>query len=127
MLDLNPDTVYRLLDLAREFHARESLIDTGETVTADDAWAEQLLNEHGDDPVFEEFRSAVRDLEPDQQQQLVGLLWLGREDYDIAEWHDLLDECRYHWTPHTAEYLLAHPHLPDYWEQAMDAHGYSRG
>lgn len=125
MLDINPDTIYRLIDLAREFHSRETVAETEDAVHADDEWAAQLLADHGDDATFEEFKSIVDDLEPGQQQQLVALLWLGREDYSLDEWDEAVDEAQYHWTPHTAQYLLGHPYLADHLEKGLEEHGYS--
>ena len=84
-LELNPDTVCFLIDMAREFHAKEAVVipDTPGSPTED--WALQVLADHVDDPTYREFRVTVNDLEPDQQHQLVALLWLGRGDYDTAE------------------------------------------
>jgi Protein of unknown function (DUF3775) len=84
-----------------------------------------VLADHADDPTYREFRVTVNDLEPDQQQQLVALLWLGRGDYDIAEWDEALAEARRSWTKRTADYLIAHPLLADHLEDALDQLGYS--
>lgn len=63
-------------------------------------------------------------MEPDQQQ-MVALLWLGREDYSIDEWDDAVEEARYNWSDHTAECLMAHPYLADHLTAGLDLHGYS--
>jgi len=125
MLDINPDTVCFLIDKAREFHAKEAVVipDTPGSPTED--WALQVLADHGDDAGFQEFRSTVADLEPDQQVQLVALMWLGRGDYEASEWEQALAEARRLRTARTAEYLIAHPLLADYFEDALDQLGYS--
>ena len=124
-LELNTDTVCFLIDKAREFHAKEAVVipDTPGSPTED--WALQVLADHADDPTYREFRTTVNDLEPDQQQQLVALLWLGRGDYDSAEWDEALAEARRSWTPRTADYLIAHPLLADHLEDALEQLGYS--
>ena len=124
-LELNSDTVCFLIDKAREFHAKEEVVipDTPGSPTED--WALQVLADHVDDATYQEFRATVNDLEPDQQQQLVALLWLGRGDYDIAEWDEALAEARRSWTPRTADYLIAHPLLADHLEDALEQLGYS--
>jgi hypothetical protein len=125
MLELNPDTVCFLIDKAHEFHAKEDVVipDTPGSPTED--WALQVLADHGDDATLQEFKNTVQDLEPDQQVQLVALLWLGRGDYSVDEWDDALAEARRSWTPRTAEYLIAHPLLADYFEDALSELGYS--
>lgn len=124
MLDVNPDTVCRLIDLAREFHAQEEVVIPDEPESPGDDWAIQILAAHGSDATFQEFKTIVEDLEPDQQQQVVALLWLGREDYSIDEWEEAVEEARYNWSDHTAEYLMAHPYLADHLALGLELHGY---
>ena len=78
MLDVNSGTVCRLIDLAREFHAQEEVDISEEPQALDDDWQSRILEPHAKDPILEEFCSVLDDLNPDQQQQIVGLLWLGR-------------------------------------------------
>lgn len=125
MLDINPDTVCHLIELAREFHAQEAVVIPDEPETPSDDWSVEVLAPHVDNTAFQEFKSVIEDLEPDQQQQVVALLWLGREDYSIEEWDEAVDEARYNWSDHTAEYLMAHPYLADHLTQGLEAHGYS--
>ena len=124
-LELNPDTVCFLIDKAREFHAKEEVVipDTPGSPTED--WALQVLADHVDDATYQEFRATVNDLEPDQQHQLVALLWLGRGDYDIAEWDEAVTEARRLSNRRTAEYLIAHPMLADYLEEGLAELDYS--
>ena len=125
MLDINPDTVCRLIQLAREFHAQVDVVIPETEGNPSGDWAAQTLANHADDMTFQEFRSIVRDLEPDQQQQVVALLWTGRGDYSEDEWEDALEQARYDWTPYTAEYLIVHPLLANYLEEGLDIFGYS--
>ena len=120
MLDVNPDIVCRLIMLAREFHAQEEVVFPETSGSPSGDWAGQILASHGDDMTFQEFRSIIRDLEPDQQQQVVALLWLGRGDYSVDEWEEILEQTRDDWTAKTAEYLIAHPMLGDYLEEGLE-------
>jgi len=124
MLRFNLDTMYRLIELARELHAQEEVVIPDEPQSPGDDWAIQVLAAHSSDATFREFKSIVEDLEPDQQQA-VALLWLGREDYSTDEWDDAVEEARYIWSDHTAEYLMAHPYLADHLTAGLDLHGYS--
>lgn len=124
MLDLNPAVVCRLIDLARKFHAQQDVAITDEPQALDDDWQSKILEPHAEDPIVEEFCSVVADLNPDQQQQIVGLLWLGRGDYDLSEWQDALDYASDAWNEQTGEYLLAHPMLSEHLTIGLREHGY---
>lgn len=124
MLDINPDTVCQLIALAREFHAQEAVVIPFEPDSGGDDWHVQILAAHAGDPTLDVFRSLVDDLARDQQQQVVALMWLGRGDYALAEWDDALADAADAWTESTADYLIAHPMLPDYLTDGLDQHGY---
>ena len=125
MLDINPDTVCFLIDKAHEFHAKEDVVIPDTPGSPAEDWALQVLADHADDATFQEFKTTVADLDRDQQVQLVALLWLGRGDYDVDEWGEAVTEAGRVWNPRTAEYLIAHPLLADYFEEGLDLLGYS--
>lgn len=125
LLDISIETVCRLIQLAREFHVQEGVVIPEEPGNPGDDWARQVLAAHTSDVTFQEFRADVRDLEPDQQNQLVALLWLGRGDYALEEWNDAVAYADETATPSTAEYLIAHPLLADYLTEGLAQHGYS--
>lgn len=125
MLNVNPETVCRLIALAHVFHAKEAVVIPQEPTSPSDDWALQVLADHGDDEVFQEFESIIDDLEPDQQQQVVALLWLGRGDAGLDDWAALLEQASDAWNERTAEYLIAHPFLADHLLEGLDLHGYS--
>jgi len=125
MLDVNPDTVCRLIDLARVFHAQEEVVFPEEPDIAEEDYPTQILANHAGDPTLAEFRNIITDLEPDQQQQVVGLLWLGRGDFTLDEWSEALEQAAENWNQSTADYLVAHPMLSDYLTEGLDQHGYS--
>lgn len=125
MLDVNPETVCRLIELARIFHAQEDVVIPEEPEEPDPDYPVQILASHAGDSTLEEFRSIVADLEPDQQQQVVALLWVGRGDFSLEEWPEALEEAAENWNENTADYLVAHPLLSDHLADALDQHGYS--
>lgn len=125
MLDVNPDTVCRLIELARIFHAQDEVVIPEEPDNPSGDWPTQILAGHADDSMLDEFRNIVADLEPDQQQQIVALLWLGRGDFTLDEWTETVEEAAENWNERTADYLIAHPLLSDYLTEGLDQHGYS--
>lgn len=124
MLDVNIDNVCRLIELAREFHAQEGVVIPEEPNDQGDDWQVQILAAHASDASLAEFRSVIDDLDPIQQQEVVGLLWIGRGDFDLEEWDDVLVQAAEAWNERTAEYLIAHPMLAEYLTDGLDLHGY---
>ena len=72
-----------------------------------------------------ELKATIDDLEPDQQMSLVGLMWLGRGDYEAAEWERALSDARERWTARTADYLIGTPLLADYLADGLEQLGYA--
>lgn len=125
MLDVDSGTVCRLIELAREFHAQEEVTFDTEPGSFDEDWDSHALSEHTGDPILAEFRSVVEDLNPDEQQQVVALMWLGRGDYELDEWQDALEYAAEAWNEFTADYLIAHPLVAEHIENGLELHGYS--
>lgn len=125
MLNINPDTVCFLILRARVFHSQEGVVIPEITDSPSDDWALQALAAHRGDSVFQEFKSTIDDLEPDQQQEVVALMWLGRDEFSVDEWEAAREEARNSWTESTAEYLIGHPQLSDYLLEGLDLLGYS--
>jgi hypothetical protein len=125
MLNVNPDTICFLIDKARIFHSKEDVVMPDVPDSPADDWALQAMADHTDDAVFQEFKATVDDLEPDQQQEVVAVMWVGREEFSAEEWDTAVSEARNEWNDRTAEYLIAHPQLADYLLEGLDALGYS--
>jgi hypothetical protein len=123
-LNVNPENVLRLILLAREFHAQDSVPMGDEPVNQSDEGPRHMLTHRAGDLTLEEFRSIIADLEPKQQAEVVALMWVGRGDYEAEEWESVREEAREQWTPWTADYLIAHPLLPHYLTEGLDALGY---
>jgi len=124
MLSIDLDTIQFIIDRAREFHVKESVSIPEEPISPADDWARQVLADHAGDPTYAELAATIDDLEPDQQIELVALMWLGRGDFDIEEWDDAVAQARSAYNGRTADYLIATPMLPDYLSEAVELHGY---
>lgn len=125
MLELNPEIVCLIIIRAREFHAKEQVVLPDEPFNPGDDWALQTLADHMDDLTYREVVDAVEDLEPDQQADLVALMWLGRGDFEVDEWHAAVAQALEQNNDRVAEYLLATPLVADYLEEGLDLLGYS--
>ncbi len=124
MLNIDLDTIQFIIDKAREFHVKEGVSIPEEPTSPTDDWARQVLADHVDDATYGELVATIDDLEPDQQIELVALMWLGRGDFDIEDWDEAVAEAGRARTARTADYLIATPLLPDYLSEGLDLHGY---
>jgi len=124
-LAINPETVGLIISRAREFHVQEQPVAPEEPVDSAEDWAMQTLVGHEDDMTSSELKSTIDDLEPDQQVQLVALMWLGRGDFSAAEWDSAVQEASDNWTSHAAEYLLGTPLVADYLQEGLTQLGYA--
>ncbi|MGQ9426628.1 DUF3775 domain-containing protein [Gilvimarinus sp. F26214L] len=126
-MDLNPEIVCHLIDLATEFHAKEdvSFPDSASNPSDDDAT--QVLADHQDDPSYQTMVATIEDLEPDQQITLVALMWMGRGDFTLEEWDEALEQAAAEHNDRTADYLIATPLVADYWREGLNLHEYSCG
>ena len=125
MIDVNPDTVCFIIHKARAFHAKEQVSFPQAPTSPSDDWAQQALADHIGDFTYQELKTTINDLEPDQQVCLVALMWLGRGDFALEEWDDALAQALDAYNGRTAEYLIATPLVADYLEEGLSAHGYS--
>jgi hypothetical protein len=110
MLNVNPETVRFIIDKAHAFQ----MLDQDDS----DARAD------GQDPAYAELKATIDDLEPDQQIDLVGLMWLGRGDYGVGEWERARSDARERWNARSADYLISTPLLGDYLADGLDQLGY---
>jgi hypothetical protein len=122
MLDLNPETVYFIIDKAREFQIGDEVNMPEEIVDVQD-WNRDTFAPYLGDPAFVELKSTIEDLEPDQQISLVALMWVGRGDYSPDEWDKVLATAGENWNERTAEYLIGTPLLADFLEEGLDSLG----
>jgi Protein of unknown function (DUF3775) len=123
-MELNPEIVRFIIDKAREFHVKEEVTIPEEPLSPSEDWARQILADHVDDPTFQEIKTTIDDLEPDQQVTLVALMWLGRGDYSSDEWDAAIETAQDSWNERTAEYLLGTPLLSDYLSEGLNELGY---
>jgi Protein of unknown function (DUF3775) len=128
MLELNPENVRFIIDKAHEFQVGDdSEAGDDETdMSFDDreSWEIEGRPDRSENPAYQELKTTIDDLEPDQQVALVALMWVGRGDYSVEEWEAALAHARSSWNERTAEYLIGTPLLADYLTQGLDELGY---
>jgi hypothetical protein len=119
MLNINADIVCFVIAKVKEFQAKEEVVIPEVPNNPSEDWARQVLADHLDDLTMEELRAAVDDLEPDHQADLIALMWLGRGDYDLAEWAQAREDAAEATEEDPTNYLLAHPLAAEYLEEGL--------
>jgi hypothetical protein len=82
-----------------------------------------LAEEEAEDSRATELRALMRDLNLDEMAELVALVWLGRGDYDAAEWSEAVEEARRRYGRRATSFLMGLPLLGDYLEEGLEALG----
>ncbi|MCC7413150.1 MAG: DUF3775 domain-containing protein [Gammaproteobacteria bacterium] len=125
MLTINIDDVCSIIQLAHQFHAKESVVFPEDDDAGGEDWAMQVLADHGSDPTYQELKYEIEALSPADQLQLVVLMWIGRGDFSAAEWDDAVREAAGARGTNTAGYLIGTPLVADYLEEALAEFGHS--
>lgn len=120
-LDINPEKVVAIIEKARMFDAKEEVSDPDSGSNATDDGMRDILEDFADDPTRQELLALIRNLDVDEQVDLVALAWLGRGTYERSGWKDAIDQARAAHNTHTAEYLMGLPMLGDYLEEGLAA------
>ena len=124
-LAVNPEDVCQLIQLARDFHTQEAVILPDETPDQDLDMSGHAPGEAPANPLQEEFRTIIADLEPRQQFEVVALLRLGRGDFEVEEWESHFVEGAHAWAERTADHLLDQPLLADHLAAGLELLGHS--
>jgi hypothetical protein len=119
------DKVCFIVVKAREFDVKDVVSDPGSGSNATDDGMIDVLEDHADDPTFEELTAFIDGLTEEEQVDLVALAWLGREDNTISDWKELRAEAARAHNNRTAAYLLGMPLLPDQLEGGLEQFGLS--
>jgi hypothetical protein len=124
-LSISPEKVCFFIAKAHQFDVKDGVSDPDSGSNAADDGMLDVLEDHADDPTFQELTSFINALTEDEQIDLVALTWLGRGDGTIGEWGDLREEAARLHNRRTAAYLLAKPMLGDHLEEGLAAFGVS--
>jgi hypothetical protein len=122
---IDSDKVCRIVVKARQFGAKEGVVEEDPGSNPADEGFRGVLAATSDDPVYQELKAFIDELDIDDQCELVALTWLGRGDFGPREWARGLGQAHERHNNRTAEYLLGTPLLADYLEEGLDQFGLS--
>lgn len=119
-ISLNPDFLRSLVLKLRAVMAQEELVspDSGSNPSDDEGAA--VLQDSPDNLTRAEIASQIEDLEPDQQAELVALMWIGRGDMEPEEWEEAVALALERRDRPTSAYLLSHPQVADDLVEGVD-------
>ncbi|WP_068315188.1 DUF3775 domain-containing protein [Polycladidibacter hongkongensis] len=84
---------------------------------------EGLAEEAHDDYLDEELVELMSDLNIDESAELVAITWIGRGDYDAADFAEAVLQAKERATGSAKPYLLGLPHFPDHLENGLNELG----
>lgn len=122
-LGLSDQTLAAIILKAKTFNAMVAEADPEESSNAADDRGIDILEDQSDNPARQELEQAMNGLNSEQQNTLVALTWLGRGDYDAAEWPDARLMARERDGVATSYYLSGIPLLGEYLESGASALG----
>ena len=125
-LRISSEKVCYIVVKAREFDVKVApeWLDDGSNPSDDGMM--RILEDYKDDPTLAELQSYLRSLDDDEFEDLVALTLIGRGDYTIDEWEDLMSEVRdLRASQDTVRYLIGIPLLGDYLEDGLNEFGLS--
>ncbi len=118
-LSISPEKVFFIITKSRQS-------DSNATASGSSSDSSGNMDEdHGRITDRSELSGFIRDLNVDEQIDLVALMWLGRGDGDLDNWRDLRSEAERAHNNRTASYLTGTPMLADYLEEALSQFGKS--
>ncbi len=124
-LSIPVEKVCFIIFKAREFDAKDEVTDPDPGSNPADDRDVSVLEDHPDDPVLEELTSLISQLNVDEQIDLVAISWIGRGDYEAADWATVRNEAALAHNRHTAEYMCGNPLLADNLADGLSALGHS--
>lgn len=119
-LRIAPEKVAYVIALAREFDVKTA---SDELMDEDDI--ARVLEDHVNDSALAELRAFLAALNDEELEDLLGLTWLGRGEWSIEDWNEIMAEIKDVREQHTIDYLIGNPLLSDFLEEGLAQFGLS--
>jgi hypothetical protein len=120
-LNVAVDDVCRLIVKARQYFAKEGVVEEDYGGNPVDEGFRENLADQGDDPVLMELIAFIDGLNVDARCDLVALMWVGRGDFAPEEWPSAVELAQEENRDNTSEYLLGIPVLADHLQAGLEA------
>ncbi len=118
MPEIATDKVCFIVAKSRELLAEDVGVKPDASNSTDDGFA-AILTDAGDRPARLELVEFIDALDADERDALVALTWIGRGDFERADWRAAVKSASEREEGNTAQYLMGIPLLPDYLLDAL--------
>lgn len=119
MMQISPRRVAHIIIRSREVDAKVGTWDR----PGDSNDADSILEARRGDATEAELRAFIRRLPEDEKAELVAIMWIGRDTFEVEEWDEAVETARAEATTPTENYLLGVPLLSDYLENGLEKLG----
>ncbi|MFN3591895.1 MAG: DUF3775 domain-containing protein [Thermaurantiacus sp.] len=116
------DTLAAIILHARAWDAQSGSGERSSSNASDDGFAAMFSGGRAN-PVASELANEIDGLSAEEQAALVALAWVGRGDFDAADWDEAVATALDRATGPTARYLMEMPLVGDYLEEGASALG----
>ena len=124
-LRISIEKVCAFIEAAREVAGKVPSTAGDRTTTGDNRARVTIEDYPGEDERRREMIDFVAGLNVEEQTDLLALIWLGRGDYDLAEWDDALVEAEARIAARDPDYMIGDASLPEYLGGGLEAFGRS--
>jgi hypothetical protein len=125
MLTIPLEKLAFIIEKAREFDAEVPPVDENPGSNQADDGGVAILEDTPDNPVIDELTHTLDELNVDEQDEVLALMWVGRGDFTRAEWRDALRQAHQTRNERETRYLVGTPMLGDLIAQGLEELGYS--
>lgn len=121
MPEIAEDKVCFVIAMSRQLQAQDEGVAPDASNPADDGEA-VALTDAADKPMRRELTEFIDAMDADELDALVALAWIGRGDFEPADWRSAVSEAAQRREGRTSAYLIDMPLLPDYLADALSAY-----
>ena len=124
-LRISVEKVCALIEAARELAGKEAPTTGDRTTIGDDSRLRTIEEPEGvgedEDARRREVVEFIAALNVDEQTDLLALIWVGRGDYAVGDWHEAVAEAEARIARRDPDYLIGDPALPEYLGDGLEA------
>lgn len=125
MPTISPEKVCFIVVKTREYQAKVEPEEMDEGSNPADDGVRAILEDYADDATFEELIGALEALNEDELNELMALAWLGRGDFETAEWNEAVAQAAERERDEVVRRLTSIPLLADFLEAGLAQFGQS--
>lgn len=131
-LTIDPGVAFRIAELAMEY-AGEAYIEEAEDGRIDTDIADNPVTDQIDidvvelaapDPIAQELEGLIEALSLDARRDLLALIWFGRGNHTVRDWHNIRREAGEVLNLHVADYLEQTPLVSEWIREGLSVLGY---